>query len=173
MKLAHHCELCDHQEITLKDGTTCGLTNRKPEFNKTCSKIMLTDKFETKLKTVNTDFEKIYRAKTLTYIYFIVFVGISMAVIIGGYSIGKYALDNRVFSVTPLIIMAVGIIPLGMAFGTLNKHRRDLSIARTKKEKVDRVLELYNIRYDIDISFGKEYHGTQDIGVDLKVKGIR
>ena len=73
MELARHCELCDHQKITLKEGTTCGLTDRKSEFNSTCIEIELNEKFEDKLKDVNIRFQKINGEKTLTYLYFIVF----------------------------------------------------------------------------------------------------
>lgn len=173
MELVRHCELCDHQKKSLKEETTCGLTNRKPEFNKTCIKIELNEKFENILKSFNISYEKFKRAKFLTYAYFVVFFIIGISVIIGGYLLGKYAFDNRVFSAAPLIIMGVGLGPLGMAFGTLNKHRLDLNAAKVKKDRVDQVLKLYRIEYEIDIKFGKEYHGNQDVYVDLKTKGIK
>ena len=43
MDLARHCDLCDNQKTSLKLGTTCELTDQKPEFNKTCSKIKLNE----------------------------------------------------------------------------------------------------------------------------------
>ncbi|WP_412560829.1 hypothetical protein [Winogradskyella sp. MIT101101] len=173
MNLARHCELCDHQKVNLKHGTTCGLTDRKPEFNKTCAKITLNEKFENKLKTVNIEYEKIKRTKILTYTYFAVFIAIGIAVIVGGYLLGKYALDSGVISTVPIIIMAVGLAPLGMAFGTLNKYRQGIESAKSKKDKIDEVLNLYRIDYNIDIKFGKEYHGTQEVYADLNVKGLR
>ena len=47
MNVKRHCDLCEHQVLNLKKGTTCGLTNKKPNFNKTCLKI----KFDKKIKT--------------------------------------------------------------------------------------------------------------------------
>jgi len=173
MDLARHCNLCDNQKTSLKLGTTCGLTDRKPEFNKTCSKIELNEKFENKLKSVNIEYKNIKRKKLLTYTYFGVFLAIGIAVIIGGYLLGKYAFDSRVISTVPLIIMAVGLAPLGMAFGTLNKHRQEIEVAKNKKDKVDEVLNEYRIEYDIDITFGKEIHGTQEVYAEIKTKGIR
>ncbi len=173
MNLARHCELCDNQEVNLIDGTTCSLTNRKPEFNKTCAKIELNEKFENKLKSVNIEYANIKRKKILTYIYFGVFVTIGIAVIAGGYLLGKYALDSGVISTVPLIIMGVSIGPLGMAFGTLNKYRQEIEVAKSKKDKIDEVLNEYRIEYDIDITFGKEIHGTQEVYAELKTKGIR
>lgn len=173
MDLVRHCELCDHQKVTLKEGTTCGLTEKKPAFNKTCSKIALNDKFDQKLKTATIEYEKLKRSQLLTYVYFVVFIIISITVITGGYLLGKYALDSGVISTVPIIIMAVGLAPLGMAFGTLNKYRRDMEIAQSKKSKIDAVLDLYGIRYDIEIQFGKEYHGTQDVQVDIDYQGLK
>jgi len=173
MNLTRHCELCDNQKTDLKIGTTCGLTDRKPEFNKTCAKIELNEKFENKLKTVNIEYENYKRKKALTYTYFAVFLVIGIAVIVGGYLLGKYALDSGVISTVPLIIMGVGLAPLGMAFGTLNRHRQDIEVAKSKKDKIDEVLNEYRIEYDIDIQFGKKIHGTQEVYAELITKGIR
>ena len=173
MDLARHCELCDNQKISLEFGTTCGLTDRKPEFNKTCSKIELNEKFENKLKSVNIEYENFKRKKTITYTYFVVFLIIGIAVIVGGYLLGKYALGKRVISTVPLIIMGVGLAPLGLAFGVLNSHRQEVRLAKSKKEKVDEVLDEYRIEYEIDIAFGDEIHGTQEVYAELKTKGIR
>ena len=171
MDLARHCNLCDHQKISLKEGTTCGLTNRKPEFNKTCSKIELNKKFEDILKSVNIEYEQIKRTKTLTHLYFGVFVTLGIAVIIAGYLLGKYALNSGVISTVPLIIMAIGLAPLGKAFGTLTKYRQRIQVSKSKKDKMDEVLNLYRIQYSIDIKFGGKYHGTQEVVTDLNVKG--
>ena len=173
MDLARHCELCDNQKTSLKFGTTCGLTDRKPEFNKTCAKIKLTDKFENKLKSINIEYENFKRKKLLTYTYLVVFLIIGIAVILGGYLLGKYALGNRVISTVPIIIMGIGLGPLGMAFGTLNKYRQDIGVAKNKKDKIEEVLNEYRIEYDINIMFEKEIHGTQEVYADLKTKGIR
>ncbi|EDM44606.1 hypothetical protein SCB49_13580 [unidentified eubacterium SCB49] len=173
MDLARHCDLCDNQKTNLKIGTICGLNERKPDFNKTCSKIELNEKFENKLKLVNIDYENIKRKQLLTYIYFAVFMIIGIAVIVGGYLFGKYVFDSGVISTVPIIIMVVGLAPFAMAFGTLNKHRQEIEIAKNKKDKVEEVLNEYSIEYDIDISFGKEIHGSQEVYAVLKTKGIR
>jgi len=173
MDLVRHCDLCDNQKISLEIGTTCELTDRKPEFNKTCPRIELNEKFENKLKTVNIEYDKVKRTKTLTYIYFGVFVIIGIAVIIGGYLLGKYALGSRVISTVPIIIMAIGLTPLGMALGTLNNYRQKNEVTKRKKEKIDEVLNEYRISYDIDIRYGEEFHGTQEVFTELNVKRIR
>ena len=141
----------------------------------TCSKIRLNEKFENKIKTVNIEYQKIKRTKTLTYIYFAVFILIGLSVIIGGYLLGKYVLDLvRIISFTgPLTIMVIGVVLLGMAFGTLNNYKQKMEVAKSKKDKIDEVLKQCQIEYDIDIKFGKEFHGTQEVFAKLNVKGIR
>lgn len=170
MNLTKHCELCDLQKYNIKTGTTCSLTDKKPSFNKTCIKIELNDKFENKLKEINVKYEKIKSEKLLTYIYFVVFLIIGLTVIIGGYLLGKFILDKGVISTVPLIIMGVGIAPLGLAFGTLNNHLQEFKLAQKKKIDLDELLQLYKIDYQIDIKFGEKYHGNQDVFVQLKTK---
>jgi len=173
MDLSKHCNLCDNQKVDFKKGTTCALTNRKPEFNNTCAKIELNEKFEGKVKDVNIRYQKANRAKAVTYSYFIIFAIIGISVIVGGFLLGKYIFEGGVISAIPIIIMAVGLGPIGMAFGALNNHHNELKIAKSQKNMVDDVLNLYRINYDINIKFGKEYHGNQDVYVDLQTKGIR
>lgn len=172
MNLATHCSLCDHQKVDFKKGTICSLTNTKPQFNKTCSKIKLTDEFEKKLKEVNIKFKKVNDQKILVYIYFVIFLSIGLSIIIGGYLLGKYVLGSGVISTVPIIIMGVSLAPLMLAFGNLNNFRQKLDVARTDKEKIDQVLEAYHIDYDIKIKFGKKYHGTQEVSATLNIDGI-
>ena len=169
MDLARHCELCDNQIIDLKIGTTCKLNNKKPEFNKTCSKIELNEKFEEKLKIVNANYQNIKNEKGITYLYFIIFFLISISIIVGGYLLGKYGLEKGVISTVPIIIMGVGLIFLSKPFGVLNNHKNEISISKKKKENIDEVLNLYNIRYEMDIQFGKEIHGDKEVYIDLKI----
>lgn len=173
MDLTKHCQLCDNQLISLMGGTTCRLTNKKPDFNKTCIKIELNDKFEQKITEININYEKIKRTKLLTYTYFTVFLIISIAVMIGGYILGKYVFEKGVISTVPLIIIGVGFAILPMAFGPLNYYRNEMSITKTKKESLDGILSVYNIDYKIDIRFGKEIHGNQEVETNLKFNGKR
>ena len=73
----------------------------------------------------------------------------------------------------PFIIFFVGTIPLGLAFGALNKYKTDISIASAVKNDTDKILAMYQIHYTINIEYGKEIHGTQEVFTDLKLKGRR
>ena len=170
MNQAEHCRLCKHQEVDLKIGTTCGLTNKKPEFDKSCPTINFTDKLESRIKEVNSKYENIKRKSTLTYIYSILIFTISLSIMIGGWYFDKFVYNAGVISTVPLIIIGVGFLLFPTAFGPLNFHRRDLKIAKREKEKIDEILSLYNIDYSIDIKFGKEIHGSQEVFTDLKLQ---
>ena len=94
MNPTHHCDLCDHQEKSLSQGSICTLTGHKPSFSNTCSKISLGTAFEDKLKDVNINYVRLQKDRAITYIYFIVFILVGIAVIAGGYLFGKYFLDQ-------------------------------------------------------------------------------
>lgn len=170
MDLARHCTLCDYQIVTIKDGTTCKLTGKKPAFNKRCSKIELNEKFEERVKKVNIEFENIKQTKTDTYGHAVIYTVIGLAVMFSGYYLGTYAWDVGVISTIPLIIIGIGIGVLVFAGGPLNKYRNESAIARGNKEKLDEVLNLYNITYEIDLTYVDKIHGTKEVKADLKIK---
>jgi len=169
-----HCELCDHQETSLKEGTTCGLTTGKPDFDTTCSNIKLKDKFTDKLKVANIEFEKIRRTKIVTYIYFVVYLFLGLAVIAGAYLLFTYVLNKGVVVTTvPIVIMGAGLTLSGMGVGTLIKFTQNIKYANRKKASIDGVLNLYKIDYDIEMKFGREYHGSQEVDANVKFRKIR
>ena len=171
MNLTDHCQLCDHQIVHYGEGTKCGITDRKPLFNKTCINIALNEKFEQKLTKANVEFENVKRKRTIVYIYCALFLIFGLFVIYGGFYLGNHILDRGVISAVPLIIMAAGCAVMGTAIGPFNGYRNNLALAKSKKDSIDDVLMVYNIDYDITIKFGKEIHGSQDYNSDLKVRG--
>ena len=95
---------------------------------------------------------------------------IALTVILAGFFLAKYLLKFRVIAAAPFIISLVGLLfVFPLAIGPLNTYKNDLRLAKIKKDDLDTVLKIYNIKYNISISFGKKYHGTQDVYVDLNV----
>ncbi len=180
MHPTYHCELCNHQKVNLKEGSICGLTERKPNFNRTCPKIFLTKKFEEKLKIAAIEYQRVEKDRWWTYAYSIVFLIMSFAVFYSVYWFIGYMdelFDSRDYgqgyiTVVPIVIFSIGFVLLAMAVGAFNKHRKDVTKVSLKKQRIDEVIALYNISYTVDITFGKKYHGTQEVAVDLKLKGI-
>lgn len=91
--------------------------------------------------------------------------------VLAGVFLAKYLLKFNAISSLPFIISLVGVLfVLPIAIGPLNTYLNDLKLAKQIKDELDEVLEIYDIKYDIDINFGKAYHGTQDVYVNLNVK---
>ncbi|MUU77725.1 hypothetical protein [Winogradskyella endarachnes] len=170
MNITKHCQLCDHQVVDFKTGTLCGLTNRKPDFINKCVKAKLDSKLRPKIEATNVEYKGILKTQTLVYINFVVFLIIGLAVILAGYFLAQYLLKFRVIGTVPFIISAVGLMGvLPLAIGPLNQFRNDLKLAKAKKDDVDNFLKIYNIKYDIDLVYGKKYHGEQNVNVDINI----
>tara|TARA_R100000935_G_scaffold36196_1_gene57042 strand:+ start:162447 stop:162992 length:546 start_codon:yes stop_codon:yes gene_type:complete len=180
MDPSQHCILCDHQKVTLKEGTLCGLTERKPAFHNTCLTIKLTEKFEEKLKTANIEYQYALKDKWWTYTYMVVFGFLGALAFfclfkfqerIGEVIFNKSSGRGQGYLVVVYIcIVTAGFVLFGMAIRAFNGYRNKVSKALHKKNRIDTVLNLYNIKYTIAISFGKNYHGTQEVEVDLQQK---
>ena len=175
MNLVEHCELCDHQKASLKAGTTCGLTAKKPDFNKTCSNITLSEKFERKLKKINIELYKVKKEKKKTYIYISVFTAIALGFFIYGYLLKKYVLTDLFLKYDRFIldpsfeIIGIGFLPLLIAFRILKRFKRKIEIAKSRKDEIDQILNEYGIKYSIDFKDGKEIHGTKSVSTELKI----
>jgi len=60
-----------------------------------------------------------------------------------------------------------------MGVGTLIKFTQNIKYANRKKASIDGVLNLYKIDYDIEMKFGREYHGSQEVDANVKFRKIR
>ena len=178
MNSVKHCELCDHQKTSLKEGTTCGLTAEKPGFNKTCPNIVLSEKFERKLKEVNIELYKVKKEKNKTYLYISVFTIIALGFFIYGYFIRKFVLTDVYLNYDGFIldpsfeIMGIGLLPLFIAFRILKRFKQKIEFAKRRKDKIDQVLNEYGIKYNIDFRYGKEIHETKSVFAESKINKI-
>ena len=168
--ITEHCLICDNSKVDFKLGVMCNLTGKKPDFSQKCGVIKLINEFESKIKEVNIEYEAVKKTKTDVYGLLVFYGLITIAFFIGGYLIGKYALESAVISTAPLIIMAVGLVPLGMAIGPFNHYRTHLDIAKKKKNNLDTIAKMYGYNYDIDIEHLKDSLGNLSYNVDLKIK---
>lgn len=171
MDITKHCQLCNHQIVDFKTGSICAITKRKPNFTNTCVNANFDEKLESKINVINAEYQSILKTKWYVFANFIIFFLIAIGVILAGYFSTKYLFNISTIGILPAIISLIVIIKiLPIAIGPLNNYINDLKLSKTKKEELDAVLSIYNIKYHIDIYFGKKYHGTQDVEVDLKIK---
>ena len=70
MELTKHCVLCENEMASLKNGVTCKLTKKKPDFIESCRDIHLNEKFEKQLVTILLEVERINKTRQKEYITF-------------------------------------------------------------------------------------------------------
>ncbi|WP_435262648.1 hypothetical protein [Tenacibaculum sp. nBUS_03] len=170
MNYSKHCDLCENEQTSLKNGLTCSLTNRKPNFKNTCSKINLNEKFQEKLEYLNLELENRKKEKKSVHTKFYLFIIIGFLLITGG----VYLFKSTKLSVYGLQVTYMffggGISILGIAYNILNKHRRKLYNAEYDKYEIDEFLKLYGIEYDTNIDFKEKIHGIQEVNVEFEFK---
>jgi len=69
----------------------------------------------------------------------------------------------------PFIIFGVALKVLSQAIGMYNMYILKTREAKLKKDRIDAVLELYNITYDLEIDLHPNYRSPQDAKVNLEV----
>tara|TARA_R110000787_G_scaffold17133_5_gene54059 strand:+ start:5072 stop:5602 length:531 start_codon:yes stop_codon:yes gene_type:complete len=176
--MKRHCDLCDHQKLSLKEGTICGVTNRKPDFNKTCIKVNFGDKLKHQLEKVLIEYEELKQSKNKLYRqgYFRLIRGV--IILAGGYFISSYFLDKGRVSlfrtgdllIAPALIIIVGYYIIRNTINKLKSHKNQLINIEKEKIDIDEVLSIYNIKYDYKVNTRKETHGTIDMKIKINFK---
>ena len=178
-KLFKHCELCKNKSQNLEIGIFCTLTNNNPNFIVLCDQISFNKNLEKKITEVNIAFEKTKREKNWVYSYFIIFLMMSLAMFVFTYKFNDYIANilskssgRPIFigSSITIIFICISVVMLGYAFGAFNRYRFDSKKNTGDKHELDAILKLYNIEYDIKISFKDRILMPTDIKTQLKVK---
>ena len=167
MDLAKHCRICENQVLDLQTGTYCGLTQKKPDFEYTCPSIKFAQKLEERIQILHTEFELVKKTKFNSYGNFVFFIVLAISVMIGGYLLGVYAFEAGVISTVPLIVMGVGVMILPFAFGPLNNYRQKMGVAQQRINELKKLMEMYNVKYDIEVKVKKDIHGNNHVTTNL------
>jgi hypothetical protein len=165
MNLSRHCDLCENERRSLKNGLTCDLTNKKPEFQKTCSTINLSEKFQEKLEKINIELETL--RKNSVHFKFYTQIIIGFIFIFTSLSFLKNYTGLLVYYGSYTMI-SIGITFWGIAFSVLNKYRRKIKNAEFDKNEIDEFLQKYGIKYSVNIIFLEKIHGIQELVVELE-----
>jgi len=158
---------------SLERGITCKLTDKKPDFNNTCSKIDLDKKFLEKLEIANLELEIIRRNQRSTHLTFYGLIIIGFLLILLGYFLSDWNIFSLYLWYVKIGIIGAGFSFLGTAYSKLNKYRREKKKAELEKYKIDEVLNKYGISYNVDLDFKEKIHGTQEVIVNVKLKNWR
>lgn len=176
--MKRHCDLCDHQKLSLQKGDLCGLTNQKPEFNRTCTSIDFGNNLLDILEDILIDLEDLKNTKKKVYKNVIYGSIIGVFLMVCGYFVFTYLL-NSVYRTTlksseytifvSTIILITGYHYLKKAINNFSNHKNQLISLENYKLEIDEVLSLYNQKYKYKITFSKEVHGTQEVEVDIEL----
>lgn len=178
MKKKRHCDLCDHQILSLKEGNICGLTKHKPHFQKLCTKIELNSTLYNRLEEVLINYEdlNLFKKKVYVEIFFSSIIGV--VIVLCGYLVWRYFLNQnydlslyalKFILFIPFIILSAGFVFIKKAFNKFFSFRKNLKLTKESKNAIDEVLKLYNKRYTYQIEFDNEIHGVQEVGVNIKI----
>ena len=170
MNFSRHCDLCENQITSLKKGLTCNLTNKKPDFNNTCSKITLDKKFQDQLEIANLELEITNRNQKSTHLSFYIIIIIGFLLILLGYFFSDWNIHSLLLWYVKIGMIAGGFSFLGIAYSKLNKYRRKNKKAELEKNKIDEVLNKYGISYQQKFDFKEKIHGTQEVIVNVEFK---
>jgi hypothetical protein len=143
---SQHCNLCKHENRSLKNGLTCGLTKKRPDFKETCSNFNLSYAAKRNYKYIITEFEIIKKQKKAIHLKFYLLIIIGFGIVLFG-NIFLERLNN--LSVFALYVVyffyGFGLLILVTAYSILNKHKREFKNFESKKHKVEFILEQYQI----------------------------
>ena len=184
--MKRHCDLCDHQKLSLEKGDLCGLTNKKPNFNRTCTKIDFGNNLLDLLEGILIDLEDLKISKKKVYKSFISGIIMGVVLLICGYFLFIFFLNfgftvseinfdiGSLKSIAGLIaIPSLVLIPayyfVKKAIDSLNNHRNDFIFTENNKNEIDEILHLYNQKYIYQIDFDKEVHGIQEVDVEIEL----
>ena len=148
---AKHCDLCEHPKRSLKNGLTCGLTDKKPDFKVFCSDIKFSNSFKEYLPELSNQIENIKKRKTIVYLSSILLSILGLLIIIGIHpQIGKalkreylYSIIRRLEVVVLFYFIGGGLISMGLL--SINKHRKTLKKLESEKRELNMVLSNYNL----------------------------
>lgn len=174
MNFKEHCNLCDNIKISLQDGITCGLTDKKPVFNQTCPNILLGKEFEKKIGLLHIELESLKNRKLSIYVYSFLYMLLALIIIVSLIYYGKLFKDSDfAYSIyLELSAYLLVILPLlqliSLAYRKLSRYTHKMKIMKGQQNTINTVLKKYQIEYSYRIEFGKKYHRNQDIIVELK-----
>ena len=149
-----HCDLCEHPKRSLKNGLTCGLTDKKPDFKVSCSEIKFSNSFKEYLPELLNQIENVKKRKTSVYLKFVLLSAIGLIIIFGSHSLlekifeMEFGYSAWIYFRNTLLVYIVGAGLISMAIWPFNKYRKELKKLESEKIEINKVLKNYNIDVD-------------------------
>ena len=149
---AKHCDLCKYPKRNLKDGLTCGLSNKIPTFENTCSDIKFSNEFKKHLPELLSQIELEKNKTTSIYLSFTLF-GVVGLIIIVLTSLSRFqktlefdfSYSSFNYLCGTLLLYIVGITLISKAYLDIKTHKNLLRNLITEKKEINRILNKYNL----------------------------
>ncbi|MFP4844929.1 hypothetical protein [Winogradskyella sp. PE311] len=170
MNLTRHCVLCENQITSLSIGSTCKLTNKAPDFYKKCVSLNLGDKFTNEIHKSNLELHLILKKKNTSYLKVLIIAIIGIFFIVGNGFLTDGFRPLRYYSVYRTSVIGVGVLVLINANFSLQNFLNELKSAKSKKRRIDEVLDTYGIRYKSIYNYKDEIHGNKEIEIIIEYK---
>ncbi len=148
---AKHCDLCKFPKRDLKNGLTCALTNKKPDFNVSCLNIKFSDSFKEYLPELLNQIEKIKKRRNSVNLKSILLGILGLIIIFGNYPLLKRAVEAKYeywfysYFLDTLLFYIIGVGLISMAFSSINKYKKDLEILECEKREINEILKNYKL----------------------------
>ncbi|MEL0650680.1 hypothetical protein V6246_04550 [Algibacter sp. TI.3.09] len=159
---AKHCDLCEFPKRNLKTGLHCGLTDKKPDFKVSCSKIKFSKEFKNYLPELQNQIEKLKKRKTSVYVKFLLTSTIGLIVIFKSHSLLEIVFKMelsysswRYFEDTYLIYL-VGAAILSIALRPILQYKKALKDLKSEKTEINTVINKYNLNIESLINRDKK-----------------
>jgi hypothetical protein len=169
MKMKRHCDLCDHQKLSLKEGSLCGLTNKKPSFNRTCVRVCFDKNLVCLLEDLHINFEDQINLKKKSSTSFIIKPILGIVVIMIGYFLWQYILSVGYIAFIPAVIIAMGAYLIRNPFTQRKLFNTQITKIENQLFQINEVLKMYHITYTTKVTFSKEVHGVQKAKANIKI----
>jgi hypothetical protein len=153
--------------MDFKIGVICGITNEKPKFLEKCSSKVFEETMRQKIIELDSNLKLIENMKPATMLHLYTFLGFSVTALISTYFLTIWLWEKGWMSTISITVGAIGLGLIPLAVAPLNKYKRRISIAKENKDKLNTVLKLYNIEYEIITNLIKGPHDSIDIETDL------
>ncbi len=164
-----HCDLCDHQVLSLEKGTVCSVTNKKPNFNRTCVRIGFDNKLKEMLTELHINIEVGKKDQKKTARSLILNLISGSLIVFGGYLLWQYILNQGYIAYLPAVIIAIGLYLIWKPFKQIKTVNNEISNSKNEIEEIEEVLKLYNQKYTSKVKFDKEIHGIQEVEINIEL----
>ena len=167
---AKHCDLCEYPKRDFKNGLTCGLTDKKPDFKETCPDILLDKDCQSKVENSNLELHKIHKSKKKVYLNFCILIIIGFLLIIGNKFYADFTRNETHHWKYRASAIGAGITILIVVYFQIKRFLAKLKKAKAKKNKIDSVLIKYGISYKTNFEYKEKIHGNQNIEIKTEYK---